>query len=95
MLRRWFIPWLFALALVCGQMAALAHAASHVKQAHGLPDHACKLCLAHANLGGGAPATALAIDVPDAVYHWAAPVADFVTDNRPPLARARAPPTVV
>jgi hypothetical protein len=77
-------------------MGALAHAASHLsKQDKGLPDHVCKLCLAHANLGGGAVATPLAIVAPDAIYHWAARVVVFVTEPQAPHACARAPPAVV
>jgi hypothetical protein len=96
MLRRWLTPWLFALTLIFGQMGALAHAASHfTKQDKGLPDHVCELCLAHANLGGGAASTPLVIGIPDAVYHWTQPFPVCVTVSLPPVARARAPPAVV
>lgn len=96
MLRRWLTPWLFALALLIGQMGTLAHAASHLtKHDPGLPDHVCELCLAQANLGSAAASTPLLVVIPDATYHWYLPVADSVPETLPPVARARAPPAVV
>jgi len=96
MSRRFLMPWLFALALLIGQMGTLAHAASHfAKHDPGFPNNVCELCLAQANLGSAAASTPLLVIIPDATYHWYLPVADSVPETRPPVACARAPPAVV
>jgi hypothetical protein len=96
MLRRWLTPWLFALALMIGQVGALAHATSHLtKSDPSLPDHVCELCLAQVNLGSAAASTPLLIPLSDATFHWTRPVAGRILATRPPVARARAPPAAV
>ena len=96
MLRRSFTPWLFALALLFGQMGALAHATSHLAQSDpGLPDHVCELCLSQVNLGSAAVSTPLTIPLSDATVSWMRPVASRIPFTRPPVARARAPPAAV
>jgi len=96
MLRRWLTPWLFALTLLLGQMGALAHATSHLaKSDPGLPDHVCELCLAQSNLGSAAASTPLSIPLSDATFAGIRPVVSRIPATRPPVARARAPPTAV
>lgn len=96
MLRRRLTPWLFALALLFGQMGALTHATSHLaKSDAGLPSHVCELCLAQAHLGSAAASTPLSIPLSDAAFAGIRPVACFITNTLPPAARARAPPTAV
>ena len=96
MLRRRFTSWLFALTLLFGQMGALAHATNHlVKSDPGLPDHVCELCLAQANLGSAAASTPLSIPLSDARFNWVRPVVSRIPATRPPVARARAPPSAV
>ena len=95
-MRRSFTPWLFALALLMGQIGALAHATSHlVKSDPSLPDHVCELCLAQVNLGSAAASTPLLIPLSDATFHWTRPVICRILATRPPVARARAPPAAV
>ena len=96
MLRRWLTPWLFALTLLFGQMGTLAHATSHLaKSDPGLPDHICELCLAQANLGSAAAATPLSIPLSDATFNWTHSLVSRIPVTRPPVARARAPPSAV
>lgn len=79
---RRFFPWLVALLLVWGQVAAFAHALTHVNEA--TPDKPCEVCVAQASLGSAAPpATPLA---------YAAPVAEPAPDTVPLLV-SRVSPT--
>ena len=95
-MRRCLTPWLFALALLIGQIGALAHATSHLTKANpSLPDHVCELCLAQINLGSAATPTPILIPVSTATFYWARPVVGRIAFSRPPAARARAPPAAV
>jgi hypothetical protein len=58
MLPRRVLSWLLALALLLGQAAAFAHALEHLDPHDAVPDHACELCVAHAQLGGALPGKA-------------------------------------
>lgn len=93
MLSRRVLSWLLALALLLGQAAALAHALEHLDPHGTAPDHACELCVAHAQLGGAAPgkafvpaAEAISFIAPDAA---APPSGRLFTRHAP----ARAPPS--
>lgn len=96
MLRRWFTPCLFALALLFGQMGALAHATGHLANTDpGLPDHVCELCLTQVNLGSAATAAPLSIPFSDANFDWLRPAQIRIALAHSLIARARAPPAAV
>lgn len=58
MLPRRVLSWFLALCLLLGQVAAFAHALEHFDPHGTAPDHACELCMAQAQLGGGVPGKA-------------------------------------
>lgn len=96
MLPRRLLPWLFVLTLLWGQAAAYAHTLSHLAEREpAVPAHLCELCVAQANLGCAATATASVLHVPIAAYDWF--VADVYATLIPrlPTPRARAPPASV
>lgn len=92
MLPRRVLSWLLALCLLLGQAAAFAHALEHFDPHGAVPDHACELCVAQAQLGGAAPGKAFVPLAAAAVF--VVPVAAALPPGRlftrhPP---ARAPP---
>ena len=91
--RRPLAAWLFALALLFGQLAAFAHALTHL-HAHepGLPDKVCELCVAQAQLGSVVPPATLALPVTRPAPALAAAAAHPRSDPASITARARAPP---
>lgn len=58
LLPRRVLSWLLALALLLGQATAFAHALEHLDPHGVVPDHACELCVAQAQLGGAMPGKA-------------------------------------
>jgi hypothetical protein len=93
-LRR-LLPWLFALALLFGQAAAFAHALTHLR-AHesGLPDKACEVCVAQAQLGAAAPPGLVALALADGIRIVASGATPRCADLAPRTACARAPPAL-
>jgi len=64
MFPRRLLSWLFVLTLLFGQAAAFAHALSHLDpHESALPDKVCEVCVAQANLGSAAPATAFSLPI--------------------------------
>ncbi|WP_296755663.1 hypothetical protein [Thiobacillus sp.] len=96
MLRRRLIRTLFALFLLLGQASAFAHALGHL-QPHdsGLPEPVCEVCLAHANLGSVAPASAFTLPVVPGHYLGLPAVPPPPAAVLPCRAQARAPPAPV
>ena len=92
MLPRRALSWLLALALLLGQAAAFAHALEHLDPHDPVPDHACELCVAQAQLGGAAPGKPF-IPTAEAVP-FVAPAAAVLPSGRlfTRHAPARAPP---
>jgi hypothetical protein len=92
MLPRRALSWLLALCLLLGQAAAFAHVLEHLDPHGTAPDHACELCVAQAQLGGGVPGKPFvpqAETVPFVVAASAAlPPGRLLTRHAP----ARAPP---
>lgn len=96
LMRRPLAAWLFTLALLFGQVAAFAHALTHL-HAHepGLPDKVCELCVAQAQLGAAVPPATLALPVALRTPAPAVVVAHPLPDPARIVARARAPPRSV
>ena len=104
-LRRWIarhpLSWVLGLALVLAgaQVAAQAHAYTHVAGAahgdlHATAQHDCPTCLLAAALGGAAPAPATIVRVAPLPDAPASPAAVRRFTPRTTLAYAsRAPPT--
>jgi|GEM_PF-3276295 len=91
--RRPLAAWLFTLALLFGQVAAFAHALTHL-HAHesGLPDKVCELCVAQAQLGAAVPPAVLSLPAAPHASGVAAPSIHSPTEPARVVARARAPP---
>lgn len=96
MLPRRLLPWLFALTLLFGQATAFAHALSHLDVHDGaLPDKVCEVCVAQANLGSGAPATAFSLPIETACHTELPPAALLLVTACFAHAQARAPPHAI
>ncbi len=93
---RHLIRYLFALTLLFGQAAAFAHALGHLQPNDaGVPEPACEVCVAHANLGSAVPACANLLPGV-ATVHAPLPVkATAAPSFSPRFAQARAPPASV
>jgi hypothetical protein len=105
-LRRWIarhpLSWVLGLALALGgaQLAATAHAYTHVATAaashddlHATGTHDCPTCLSAAALGGAAPAaTAIILVAPLATAPVAAPAERRFTPHVTLAYASRAPP---
>ena len=91
--RRPLAAWLFTLVLLLGQVAAFAHALTHL-HAHesGLPDKVCELCVAQAQLGAAVPPAALSLPAAPHASGIAALPIHSPTEPARVVARARAPP---
>ena len=96
MLSRRLLPWLFALALMLGQVAAFAHALTHFHTDDStLNDKVCKVCVAQAQLGGGVPPSEHILAIPSGDPAVSVYTAQLHVDLAPHPARARAPPTLL
>lgn len=94
MSSRRLLPWLFALTLLFGQVAAFAHTLTHLHEHDGaLPDTSCKVCIAHAQLGSAAPPSVALPALPPAGNLTPGVAPAICTDLAPRSACARAPPT--
>ncbi|MDP1644390.1 MAG: hypothetical protein Q8L71_02660 [Thiobacillus sp.] len=93
MFPRRLLPWLFALILLFGQVAAFAHALTHLR-AHdsALPDKTCEVCVAQAQLGAAVAPSLLVLTIPPGDCIIASSAAPLCVDLAPRPACARAPP---
>lgn len=92
--RRLFTAWLFALPLLFGQAAALAHALSHLGEhdSDHAPGTTCELCMVQASLGAALPPSPLfGLPGPAAPEAAALPL-PHSPQTCGPIPSARAPP---
>lgn len=95
MLPRRLLSWLFALTLLFGQAAAFAHAMGHLSNHDpALPEQACEVCVAQAQLGAAAPPNPLKLAILPNNGLTVAVAAPLRVDLALRPACARAPPAV-
>jgi hypothetical protein len=93
MFPRRLFPWLFALTLLFGQAAAFAHALTHLRpHDSALPDKACEVCVAQAQLGMAVPPSVVTLTIPPGDNAIASGATPRQVDLAPRSACARAPP---